>query len=301
MPTIPGESSRIRPFLTPPELAIVAVTIVWGTTFLIVHQAMRLSGPLFFVGVRMSAAGLLSAALLPWVGGRLTRLECLGGAGIGVAIFAGYALQAQGLKTLDGSTSAFITALYVPMVPLLQWLVMRRAPRRFAWLGIVLAFVGLLVLTAPSGLSLSLASGELVTLLATLAIAAEIVLIGHLANRVDSRRVVAVQLLVAGLLCFAAMPVAGERIPDFSWPLTAIALGLAGASAIIQWVMNWAQKSVSPTRATLLYAAEPVWAAFFGRLAGEREPASAWWGAALIVIGVLVSELETRAPPKPTG
>ena len=69
---------------------------------------------------------------------------------------------------------------------------------------------------------------------------------------------------------------------------------LGAASALIQVTMNWAQRSVSPTRATVIYAGEPVWAGVVGRLAGERLPAAALLGAALIVCGVIVSELRIR-------
>ncbi len=58
--------------------------------------------------------------------------------------------------------------------------------------------------------------------------------------------------------------------------------------------MNWAQRSVSPTRATVIYTGEPVWAGIFGRLAGERLPLLALVGAAFIVAGVLVSELKLK-------
>ena len=71
-------------------------------------------------------------------------------------------------------------------------------------------------------------------------------------------------------------------------------LGLGAMSAAIQVAMNWAQKSVSPTRATLIYAGEPVWAGIVGRIAGERLPAIALVGAGLIVAAVIVSELKTK-------
>lgn len=76
--------------------------------------------------------------------------------------------------------------------------------------------------------------------------------------------------------------------------LLATALGLGAASAAIQVAMNWAQKSVSPTRATLIYAGEPLWAGIVGRIAGERLPAIALVGAGLIVAAVIVSELKTK-------
>lgn len=139
--------------------------------------------------------------------------------------------------------------------------------------------------------------GELTTLLSAVAIAVEIILIGRFANSVDARRVTVVQLLVAASLSWAAMPVVGESIPQFSWVWLAAGLGLGIASALIQLAMNWAQKEVSPTRATVIYAGEPVWGGIFGRLAGDRMPGLAILGAALIVIGVIVSELQPKRRP----
>lgn len=73
-----------------------------------------------------------------------------------------------------------------------------------------------------------------------------------------------------------------------------ISLGLA--SALIQFVMNWAQRMVDPTRAAIIYAGEPVWAGLFGRIAGERLPLLALLGGLMVVLGVLVSELKWNKP-----
>ena len=84
------------------------------------------------------------------------------------------------------------------------------------------------------------------------------------------------QLAVASIAAFALMPLAGEtEIPPFSWTLTGLAVALGCASALIQLTMNWAQRTVDPARATLIYAGEPVWAGIFGRIAGERLAAGA--------------------------
>jgi drug/metabolite transporter (DMT)-like permease len=280
--------------LTRQELALVAVTAVWGATFLIVHLAVQHSGPLFFVGLRFLAAGLLSLVVFRRALGGLTPRELGAGAAIGTTIFGGYALQTVGLQTIPSSTSAFLTALYVPLVPLLQWAVFRRAPQAAAWAGVALAFAGLVLLAGPAATGLTLSTGEVVTLVSTVAIAAEIVLIGVYAGTVDLRRVTVVQLLVGGALSLAAMPVVGEGVPSFSWTWLVAAIGLGAASCLIQLTMNWAQQSVSPTRATVIYAGEPVWGGVVGRLAGDRLPGLAVVGAAMIVAGVLVSELKPR-------
>jgi drug/metabolite transporter (DMT)-like permease len=214
---------------------------------------------------------------------------------IGVAIFLGYTLQTYGLQTIPSSKSAFITALYVPIVPLLQWLALKRPPGIMAWIGIGLAFIGLVLLAGPDGTSIGLGIGEGLTLLSAIAIASEIILIGGFAGRVDVRRVTVVQLATTALLAFGLMAPMGEPVPGPSWLLVLSAVGLGLASAGIQLAMNWAQRTVSPTRATVIYAAEPVWAGIVGRVFGELLPAAALIGAGLIVAGVVVSEMK---PPR---
>ncbi|MFH7108478.1 DMT family transporter [Achromobacter xylosoxidans] len=281
------------------EIALVLVTMLWGSTFLVIHIAMQHSGPLFFVGVRFTLAGVVSMLLFRRHMARLTRREAGASVAIGYALFLGYYLQTLGLRTITSSQSAFITALYVPIVPLLQWAVLKRPPGLMSWVGVALAFTGLVLLAGPEAGALHFSAGELATLAGAAAIAAEIILIGHFASSVDSRRVTAVQLLTAGLVSFALMPALGEAVPEFSWLWAGGAIGLGLASAVIQLTMNWAQKSVSPTRATVIYAGEPVWGGIVGRLAGERLPGLALVGAALIVAGVLASEVKFKRRGKP--
>jgi len=282
--------------LSKAELVLVFITMLWGGTFLLVHNVMTVSGPMFFVGLRFAAAalfvGVVSARALPG----LTFTELKAGMLIGVSIMLGYGLQTMGLQTISSSQSAFITALYVPFVPLLQWLVLGRRPGLMPSIGICLAFIGLMLLAGPEGGSLHFSEGEVVTLVSAVAIAGEIILISRYAGQVDVRRVTVVQLATASLLAFLMIVPTQERIPDFSCLLLGSAVGLGAMSAVIQVAMNWAQRSVSPTRATLIYAGEPVWAGIVGRLAGERLPGVALFGGLLIVIAVVVSELKVRRP-----
>ncbi len=290
--------SRYAFSVKPQEAILILITMFWGGTFLAVQYAVTLSGPFFFVGVRFAmaavAVGLLCARSLRG----LTRLELKAGVVIGIAIALGYSLQTWGLQSIPSSKSAFITAMYVPLVPLLQWLCLGRMPGLMSCVGIVLAFIGLIFLAGPNGDLLALGQGELITLASAVAIAAEIILISAWAGKVDVRRVTVVQLATASIVAFAMMAPAGESVPPVSSGLLLVALGLGIFSAIIQVTMNWAQRSVSPTRATVIYTGEPVWAGIFGRLAGERLPALALLGAAFIVVGVLVSELKFKRKKK---
>ena len=276
------------------EAVLVLATVVWGATFLIIHIAVQYSGPWFFVGMRFITAGLISALLFVRMLKGLTLREIWAGAAIGAMIFFGYGLQTAGLQTLNSSTSAFISALYVPLVPLLQWVVFRKRPGMLTWVGVTLAFIGLILLADPGSVGFTFGTGEIVTIASTVPIALEIILIGWFAGKVHLGRVTVVQLLVAGFLGFLTVPLADEHVPEFSWVWVMASVGLGLASCMIQLAMNWAQKSVSPTKATIIYAGEPVWAALIGRIAGDRLPPVAIVGAMLIVAGSLASELRPR-------
>ncbi|MFH7572337.1 EamA family transporter, partial [Pseudomonas syringae pv. tagetis] len=81
----------------------------------------------------------------------------------------------------------------------------------------------------------------------------------------DVRRVTVVQLATASALAFLMIVTTQERLPVFSWVLVLSAVGLGAMSAVIQIAMNWSQNSVSPTRSTVIYAGDPVWAGIVGR------------------------------------
>ena len=280
-----------------PQLALILITLLWGGTFLAVQYALNFSSPMFFVGCRFAVAAVVIWLISLKALRGLNRNETLAGAAIGALIAIGYGTQTIALQSILSSESAFLTALYVPLVPILMWLIFHKRPSLMVWLGTTLAFTGLLLLTGNSFSTIQFNDGQTLTLICALAVALEIILIGYFARKVNLRRVTVVQLAVASVLCFASMPLLGEHtLPNFSWPLLLLVVGLGLASALIQFVMNWAQRMVDPTRATIIYAGEPVWAALFGRMAGERLPLLALFGGLLVVLGILMSELKSKIP-----
>ncbi|MCG2607829.1 DMT family transporter [Acinetobacter sp. SM34] len=277
------------------QLALILITIIWGGSFITVQYGLNFASPMFFVGCRFAAA-MLFVGLFSWKDlSGINLKEIAAGALIGLVIAIGYGTQTIGLQSISSSESAFLTALYVPLVPILLWLLFRKTPQFMTWCGAALAFLGLVFLTGNGLGQVQLNFGQMITILGSIAIAMEIILIGFFAAKVNVRRVTVIQLGFASIFAFCMMPLAGESWnPTFSWPLLIILGCLGFASAAIQLVMNWAQRAVDPAQAAIIYSGEPVWAALIGRIAGERLPLLAILGGVLVVLGVIISEWKPK-------
>ncbi|MBV8679144.1 MAG: DMT family transporter [Aquitalea sp.] len=291
MTTLTATAGLPPPHSRMPDLVLIGVTMIWGFTFLVVQHALQWAGPFGFVGLRFGVAGLI-ALLLSWreLHG-LTRRELITGMLVGSVLFGSYSLQTLGLQLIPSSKSAFLTGLYVPLVPLFQLLLFRHRPRLAAWLGIIVAFAGLVLLSDPRGLHFNFGTGEWLTVAGAAMIALEISLVGRFAGQCHPRRVAVVQLLTVSLLAALGWLSSGEPAPQAHPVLLISLLGMGLATAVIQIAMNWAQKTVPATRATIIYAMEPVWAGLVGAVAGEQLGIMAISGAALIVASVLISQL----------
>lgn len=278
-----------------PQLVLIFITIIWGGSFLTVQYGLNFSSPILFVALRFAAAAI-AVSIISWRNLKGFNLkEIVAGACIGAVIAIGYSTQTVGLQTISSSESAFLTALYVPLVPIFVWIIFKTKTHLMTWLGAGLAFIGLVFLTGNGFGSIQLNDGQILTLLGSIAIAFEIILIGHFAGSVNVRRVTVLQLVFASLFCFLLAPCIGEtQLPMFDWRLLMVLIGLGCASAGIQLAMNWAQRVVDPSQAAIIYAGEPVWAAIFGRIAGERLPIIALFGGLLVVLGVMVSEWKPK-------
>jgi len=268
---------------------LVFITMLWGGTFLAVQQGLQWSGPYTLVGVRFGLAAAMLALVLRGGLRRINAHEWRAGALTAVALFFGYTLQTAGVATISSSKSAFLTALYVPMVPLVQWAWLRHRPSRAAWTGIGLAFLGTVLLANPFALDAGFGVGEALTVTAALAIAFEILLLSRYAQGCDPVRFAFVQMTVVSALCAIVATVRGESLPEPHPTFIALIVTLAAITALIQFAMSWAQQLVPATRATLIYSLEPVWAGLVGAIAGERLGWLGLAGGALIVLGLVVT------------
>jgi drug/metabolite transporter (DMT)-like permease len=275
----------------PALLALVAVTAVWGLTFVQVKDAVELY-PLFaFLAVRFAIA----SAVLAFPAAR--RLRSLGrpgwtaGTSLGLLLALGYALQTAGLERTTVSSAGFITGLYVVFTPLLGLVLFRTHVGRAVWLGVALAVAGLAML---SGVGAGDPVGDLLVLAGSAAYSLQIVLMERYAPRYDAVAFTQAEMLAA-FAGFAVVAVAlGQVEVPRGWTVWG-ALLVTGvfASALAFLVQTWAQRRLSAAGTALAFAMEPVWAGIFGFwLAGDRLGALGWGGCAVIMAGIVVAEPE---------
>jgi len=270
-------------------LALIAVTAVWGVTFVQVKDAVAIY-PLFaFLAIRFAiATGTLALPAAKRVRD-LGRSGAVGGAFLGLLLASGYALQTAGLERTTVSSTGFITGMYVVLTPLIALLLYRSRIGLAAWGGVLVATAGLAML---SGIHAGSATGDLLVLAAAAVYSLQIVLMERYAPRHDALAFTFVEMAAAfaGLLVVALAH--GDLSVPHGWTVWG-ALLVTGvfASALGYLVQTWAQRRTSATRTALVFTMEPVWTAFFGyTLAGDRLGALGWGGCAAIMVGIVLAE-----------
>ena len=277
------------------EAALVGAALLYGVTFPLVHDALDDITPFAYLLGRFGIATLILFPLaLPALrtAGPDRRMLVRAGLTAGVILFGGYATQTVGLQYTSPSTSAFITGLYVVVTPVIESAISRRLPRPPVVAGIVIATVGLYLLT---GADVHLGRGELFTLACAVLFAFHIVYIGAYANLLRPSQFTAMQIGAVALLSVA--PAAQQGVGSLS-TLAVFAVVFTGiaCSALALPLQLWGQRRIPATRAALVLLAEPVFAGIAGYLNGERLGATRLlWGVAILV-GIAVSELWPRGP-----
>lgn len=298
---MPGKSS----------LVLLLTTLIWGSTFVIAKDVLAHRSPLAYLSVRFALASLVLLLIFPRSLRAITRIELRAGATLGALLGGGMLLQAAGQVTTTATKSAFITSLATPLVPLVAFLISRARPTRANFAGVVVAFLGGVLLLVPSvedgageassSSSFRLNAGDVLTLGCTLFFATHITLMERFTRICDVRRLTVVQICTSALLLAAGWAAtAGASATTLTpqplnageaWRLVYLAL-VGTVAAFLLWA--WGQRGVSAVRAAVIFNMEPIFAMLFAvGVRGRSELLGGWaaLGAGLVVAGVLISEL----------
>jgi drug/metabolite transporter (DMT)-like permease len=280
------------------EVALLAVTVGWGASFVLAKIALGSLGPftLLFLRFALATTALALAfrrrALALPGGARSVRIAL----GIGALLFAGFAAQKVGLTHTTPARSGFVTATYVAMTPILARVFLGRAIAGRLGVAVAAVVVGLFLLLAPDAAQ-GPNRGDLYTLVGALAFAGHLVALDRYTRELPSAALSFAQMasvmLLAAPLAAASEPLPAE-IPAGVWGAT-LFLGLV-CSAFAYSVQTWAQRHTSPTRAALIFSLESLFAALISVASGvEALAAPQWVGGLLVVGGVAVGQVPESA------
>ena len=273
-------------------LSLWTTCLIWGAAFPLAKVALRDASPMAFTASRFLLAAIL---LLPALRGT-TREEWRHGAILGLLLSLGFATQTIGLDLTTPSRSGFITALYIPFVPLVVWLVDRSLPDRLATVGLVVALSGMALLTHPGDLGEGPNLGDFLTLLCAICFAVHMVATGAFAQQFRVERLMMTQIIVsAGLTTIAAPLIEVPRFEPTPVLIALVAYEAILASVVAIRLQLSAQRVLSPTYTALVYTLEPVIAAVTSMvITGDRLTMMQWGGGLLIGVGSLFPEIGAR-------
>jgi drug/metabolite transporter (DMT)-like permease len=277
-----------------PRLALLLTTFIWGATFPATKAALEQMPPLSFLSLRFLLGTLIIVGWFLATGYDLRRQRGILAAGAVATLFLffGYALQTVGLRYTSASNSAFLTALYVVLVPLM----LRRFDRRVI-VATVIATGGLWLLVKPSA---TMNLGDVMTIGCAVAFAGHIVCLERYTRLFDAPSLLLWQMIAMTLLFLPLM--VWEQAPAQAFaPSSALLLGLTvtgvfatGAFAVQMWV----QQSVPAQQIALIFASEPAYAAWLSwYFLGETMDVQGWIGSGLILAAVLIGAVASPPPP----
>ncbi|HEY2236138.1 MAG TPA: DMT family transporter [Candidatus Angelobacter sp.] len=279
-------------------MLLILIAFIWGSTFVLVKEALNDASPLALNSARMIVAAVLLAIFYRKKIAVLTKPALMAGVLVGIFLYAGYAFQTSGLKLTTPSKSAFLTGTSSVLVPLFLVAIWNVRIHLWRVVGILLALIGLFLMTVPGGRGgladfANVNLGDLLTVGCAICFTFHVIFVGRASQRFPFEQVAFLQVATAAVLMTISTPLLEH--PYFRPTATVIAAILITGvlcTAVAFSIQSWAQQFTPATHTALIFTTEPVfaWLTSFVYL-HERLGLRAGAGALLILGGVLISEL----------
>ena len=276
------------------RLLIIAATIIWGSSFVIVKDVTNSMPPAWILVVRFTAAAIIMAvAFLKYRELYFERSHVGFGLLFGLAMFLAYYTQTIGITDTTPGKNAFLTGTYCVIVPFLAWVLVRRRPNRYNIVAAVLCIVGIGFISLDG--SLTMRFGDAMTLVCAVFYALHIILVSQFAQG-RNIYVLTMWQFVGVAICSLIVGGLFEPMPDWTavpmdcWiSLAYLAVACTTVALLFQ---NIGQAHLPPASAALLLSLEAVFGvAFSVALGAETLTLRIVFGFALVFVAIIVSEV----------
>ncbi|MGI6113044.1 MAG: DMT family transporter [Mahellales bacterium] len=275
------------------DMLLLLVTFIWGSTFVLIKNAIADIPPYTFILIRHLTAFILLSMVFIKRYRNFNKEVFVYSIIIAVFLFAGYALQTIGLIYTTASNSSFITSLAVVFVPIISFLLFKRIPTRSTLLGIPIAILGLALLTLNESLSINV--GDFYTFICAISFGVSIILIERFTKKVDSVLMAMLQILfIAIISCVFSLTLENGMYSAINFsPDVIIAILITGilATGLAFVIQNTVQRYTTAAHTALIFTAEPIFGAMFAYLMHDEVfTLRHILGAGLIIAGVILAE-----------
>ncbi|NPD33013.1 DMT family transporter [Eggerthellaceae bacterium zg-997] len=277
-----------------PYALLVAATLIWGSTFVLVKDVTAAVPPSWLVGIRFTCAtAVLAVCFLKRRALYLDRGTVRAGLACGLALFCAYYLQTWGITDTTPGKNAFLTATYCVIVPFLAWATLRRRPTRYSLMGAACALAGVGLISLGGGVGIR--TGDALTLAGALFFALHIVLVARFTRACDPYVLTMWQFAGVGV-CGLTVALISEPMPTWSAleasDLATVAYLTVFATTVALLLQNVAQSRLAPATASLILTFESVFGVVFSVIMGaEQLTGRLLAGFALIFASVLIAEV----------
>lgn len=282
-------------------LGLIVTTIVWGSAFVVMKNSVNVISPTYLLALRFSIASFALVAVFWKKIKTIRKSDCISGGLLGVFLFLSYLLQTYGLKYTTASKNAFITTLYVILVPFLHWFINRKKPSANNMSAAVLAVVGLALISLEGDFSVNI--GDILTLICGFFFAVHIVFIDRYTKKHDPVILTVIQMIGAAVLSWILAPFL-EGAQDFSVINGSMVVGLlylgVFSTMLCFLLQNVGQKYLSPGTSSIILSFEAVFGLGFAVIfLSEPVTFKLILGCVLMFISILLAEFKRKEAPCP--
>lgn len=273
------------------KLALLLATIIWGSSFFIMKNAVDQIPTPYLLGIRFSVAALLLAIIFAKRLKKINKEYIWQSAIIGLCLYLAYFVQTLGLARTTPGKNAFLTAVYCIIVPFLYWVVDRKRPGKSNVIAAFLCVAGIGLVSLSSELTMGL--GDALTLLGGFFYAAHIVVVAKFGKDKDMFVVTMLQFaycaLYAGITSLILRPEMNLLVSNRLWIELAYLAVVCTAVALL--LQNLGQKYTPPSSASLILSLESVFGVIFSVIFyDERLTFQMIAGFGLIFVAIVLSE-----------
>lgn len=278
------------------DLMLLAVAVVWGTSYGVVKSALVFYPVLGLLALRFTITFILLSPALRQLAG-LSWREYLGLLSTGLLLLGIFLSETFGVLHTSATNAAFLISLCVMLTPLVEWIWLNRRPTRLEWLAVGISMVGaaLMALHGEFGMNV----GDALILLAAVCRAVQVCLVKRVVqgSQIPALAVTALQSGVVAVGCVVLaliiLPTPMQSLVEVSDPTafwSYIAYLVLACTLFAFFAQNYAIKRSNPTRVSLLMGSEPLFGGLFAMLwLNEPITVQGWIGGGLIFASCILA------------